>query len=117
MRDPLDTPTPYLLSDEVLTAMERDGWTPGQVRDLIKRYRELRGAARPEHGAPEHAFDFVERELRRIGVLNIHIRYWDMGASDTIGMERVGGQWTHGTLMGAFQRAQAGADEREVGRG
>ncbi len=42
MADRIDAPAPDLLSDEVLTAMERDGWTPGQVRALIASYRLLR---------------------------------------------------------------------------
>lgn len=42
MVEPLNpTPAPELIPDEVLASMERDGWTPTQVRDLIKRYREL----------------------------------------------------------------------------
>ena len=30
-----------MMSAEQLIAMERDGWTPQQVRTLIARYREL----------------------------------------------------------------------------
>lgn len=37
----LHRPAPELVSDEVLTAMERDGWTPTQVRELIRGYRAL----------------------------------------------------------------------------
>ncbi len=77
MAEPLDlNPTPDLLSDETLTAMERDGWTPGQVRDLIERYREVvRELARRdevEHSR-EHAFAMAEIELRELNIAEVRL--------------------------------------------
>lgn len=37
----LQRPATELVPEEVLAGMERDGWTPTQVRALIASYREL----------------------------------------------------------------------------
>ncbi len=76
--DLLHRPAPDLLSDETLTAMERDGWTPGQVRDLIKRYREaVRELARRDDVDPQyargHAFALVETELREFCIEEVQL--------------------------------------------
>lgn len=38
----MSTPAPDVVSDAVLDTMDRDGWTPSQVRALIASYRHLK---------------------------------------------------------------------------
>ena len=45
------------ISDEVLIAMERDGWTPDQVRRLIMRYREQTRIVRLTRAEAQEARD------------------------------------------------------------
>ena len=89
--DLLHRPAPEPVADEVLTAMERDGWTPTQVRALIASYRllvrdcaELReelgivghGFIKPSRWAKrqrKHAFDVVEAELRELRVEEVQL--------------------------------------------
>jgi hypothetical protein len=54
----LHRPTAELVPEETLAAMERDGWTPTQVRALIASYRMLvRDAAAPATEADVDVFE------------------------------------------------------------
>lgn len=46
--DLIQRPAPELVSPAVLDRMERDGWTPSEVRALIASYREVAYRRRPE---------------------------------------------------------------------
>lgn len=46
-----------MMSAEQLLAMERDGWTPEQVRNLIQRYRELSRVAMALRAEAQEARD------------------------------------------------------------
>lgn len=47
-------PPPVTVSDAVLDSMDRDGWTPAQVRALVAAYRELMQQR-------ERVFELVQR--------------------------------------------------------
>lgn len=122
-------PAPELVSDEVLTAMERDGWTPTQVRALIASYRllvrdclELReelgivghGFIKPDRWAKKqrkHAFNVVEKELRKRGV--VHISLSDDGAS-LIEQRREGGHLDLGSNQSLLSAVDAFPEREEV---
>lgn len=86
-RDLLHRPAPELVADEVLVGMERDGWTPTQVRDLIRSYRAVveecarLNGVRPQY-ARCNAFALVETELREFAVTEVRI-YPERGAAIT----------------------------------
>lgn len=121
--DLLHHPAPELVSDEVLTAMDRDGWTPTQVRELIASYRhlardvlELREelGAKPDRSAKKvrrHAFHVVETELRKRGV--VHISLSDEGTS-LIEQRREGGFLDLGSNQSLLSAVDAFAPVRET---
>lgn len=77
-------PAAELVPDSVLDGMERDGWTPSQVRALIASYRQLRDEldvvdsgyvlpGKQRNLMRRHAFALVETELREFCVEEVQL--------------------------------------------
>lgn len=69
----LHRPATELVSEGTLAGMERDGWTPTQVRALIASYRLLARDGNPAQRklTRRRAFRLVENELRELSVSEV----------------------------------------------